>query len=193
MEEDRYLVCWKCCRSFAALIAYLFIADKVSTGKLIPQSPQVISGMAGVTLGEKLSDAKFRTGAASKKNDPEKGYVLPSDSSKVFWATNGVVSRVGTWCSDDAMKYPSIDSVEINGIRCSNTGEQILDRYSKSKIRISCFINSKKDPEAENVRAYDAYDFGVRYILIANKVSGIFITSPDALKELVSENWGECK
>lgn len=177
----------------AIFLAYIFIADKLHSGKLIPQSPQVVTSMFDIHLGEKVADAKFRTGGVNKKDDPKSGYVLPSDKSKIFWATDGLVSRIGTWCSDDAMKYPSIDSVEVNGIRCSYTGEQILDRYGKDKIRIACFKNTKGDPEAENARAYDAVNYGVRYVLLTNKVSGIFITQVENLKDLSGENWGECK
>lgn len=177
----------------AAFFAYIFIADELQSGKLIPRSPKVITSMFNIELGEKLADAKFRTGAVRKKNDSESGYVLPTDESKIFWTTDGLVSRIGTWCSDDAMKYPSLDSVEVNGIRCSYTGEQILKRYGKDKIRILCFKNTKGDPEAENARAYDAFNYGVRYVLLTNKVSGVFITNTENLQDINGDKWTECK
>lgn len=178
----------------ALLYAYIFIDGYLSKGKIIPDKPQVISNLIGVTLGEKVIDAQFRTGAKKKKGDDNQSYIFPSDENKFFQGNKeGAVDRIAYWCTDDAIKYPNLYSPEANGIRCGNSGQDIINKYGKDKVRILCLQKTVGNIEAETARTYDAVDYGVRYFLTTNSVAGIYIYNPDELKNLQGEKLGVCK
>lgn len=175
------------------VVAYSLIDDYRPKGKFIPDKPQVISSLIGVTLGEKVIDAQFRTGAKKKKGGDNQSYEFPSDSAKFFQGNKeGTVDRIGAWCSDDAIKYPNLYSAEANGILCGNSGQDIINKYGKDKVRILCLQKTVGKIETESSRAYDAVDYGVRYILITNSVAGIYVYNPDELKK-IKGSFGDCK
>lgn len=176
------------------VIAYSLIVEYRPQGKFIPDKPQIALSFIGVTLGEKVGDAQFRTGAKKKKMGDSPSYEFPSNQGKFFQGNkDGVVDRIGVWCSDDAINYPATYSPEVNGIRCGNSSEDIINKNGKDKLRILCMQKSIGNVEAGSARAYDALDYGVRYILITNSVSGIYVYPIDDLKTEKSESFGDCK
>ena len=177
----------------ALLYAYIFIDGFLSKGKFIPDKPQVVSNLIGVTLGEKVSDAQFRTGAKKKKGE-NSDYEFPKENWKYFQSSkDGTIERIGIWCVEDAISYPSLYGAEVNGVNCGDKGEKIFEKYGKEKIRISCLKESIGDVDPDTARAYDAIDYGVRYVLLVNSVSGIYVSPPESLKDGAGKKWVDCK
>jgi hypothetical protein len=178
----------------ALIYGYLFINNYFTKWTFIPYKPEVVSSLNGVTLGEKVIDAQFRTGAKKKKGDDSHSYALPSDPAKFFQGNKeGTIDRIGAWCSDDAIKYPNLYSAKANEILCGNSGQDIINIYGADKVRILCMQKTIGNIEATSTRAYDAIDYGVRYILITNSVSGIYVYPPNVLKTEIGESFGDCK
>jgi len=185
---------------FVALIVifviYISTIDYFAKTTFIPVKPSVVNTLNDVSIGEKVLDVQFRTGAKLKKKDGELTYEFPNQTNVFFQAdNNGLVDRVGNWCSSDAFTYPYLNSPVANDIRCGDSSERILEKFGgKDNVRILCLKKRINNIDPESARSYDAVEYGVRFVLITNKVSGIYIYRPEELKKSdMSENWGECK
>lgn len=170
---------------------------KISFNKFQSQSkPQVISSMNGITLGEKLTDVIFRTGSTKDKRQADV-YNFTSDENKFFSIDNEskTVKTIGYWCTQDELNYPNLyNNSKLNGVGCGDSEFGIFLNYGKENIRVLCRKKkaSINEPEPEMIRRYDAADFGVSYLLVTNKVKGIYLHYPDDLKKFTSDNWSEC-
>ncbi len=158
--------------------------------------PKIITGINGIELGEKLSDVIFKTGAIKDKKQADR-YNFSSDENKTFFIDihTKLVNRIGYWCTQDEINYPnSYKSLQLNGVKCGETEFTINLNYGKENIRVLCRKKkeSANEPEPEMVRRYDAVEFGVSYLLVTNKVYGMYVYYPSDLKKFSTESWIEC-
>ncbi len=179
----------------AVIADYIFDNFSINSFKE-NHKPKIISEMNGIELGVKLSDVIFKTGAIRDKKHADR-YNFPLDENKSFFidSQSKLVKGIGYWCTQDEVKYPnSYKSLELNGVRCGESEFTIKLNYGKENIRVLCRKKKENinEPEPEMVRRYDATEFGVSYLLVTNKVYGMYVYYPDDLKKFSSDNWVEC-
>ena len=159
-----------------AVVALASIGTGAIVGYLSWEArPRVVTSFEGVSLGEKFSDVQFRHGPfmqpkskdnANRSSDGDGLYI--NDAKGLFLPVrNGVVVGIQYFCKN------TTDYTSANGIRCEETGEEILNRFGKS-VRVQCPTN--KDDHSEFRRAYDVPEFGVRYLMQRNRVEGFYVT-----------------
>jgi hypothetical protein len=155
--------------------------------------PKKITALNGINLGDSLSDVKFRVQLIpnkelSKRWEQETYSVLTEKIDQNYtFNSDGKLDGIVQWCLN--WKNGNNATVEsINGISCWQKSEDILEKYGKKSIRISCSKDS-----SDTQRAYDAVDYGVRYVLTSNTVFGIWLIDPKELKDISkSKNWIPC-
>ncbi len=151
--------------------------------------PKFISKLKNLELGEKLSDVLFKM----------PGFVLDrevksrADLSDVYLnkalsidirVENGKISVISYNCKSD------LEDTSVNGISCSGSGEEILEKYGKD-LRVQCLLD-KTDSLSTSYRVYDVPKFGIRHHVLSNKVVGFSIMSTSQLEQATGETWGGC-
>ena len=148
--------------------------------------PQLVTQLMGIRIGDRESDVVFKLGEfrqlpRTDKDIREGETVYASEEHRISFAEKGgTIFIVQYSCKTD------YDYGELNGIRCGNTGEDILRRFGKT-VRVLC----AKDEERKGERMYDVFELGTRYGLSKNKVEQFLVASPESLR--VSANWVPCK
>lgn len=180
----------------ATLIVVFLITSMVAFGTYafyeIKDRPTIETELKAVAIGEKLGDVMFKS----------HGYEL----QKPFKHSNGSLSnidevsyenkkaRITVGFKDDTVVNVNYDCSQeyeytsVSKISCGDSSEQIKKRFGEN-IRVLCHM----DKEVRNqLRAYDAIEYGIRYQLFYNKVVGFSIFRPEKLSELVGINWSKC-
>jgi len=158
--------------------------------------PQLVTSFAGVRLGGKLADAPKALGPFDKhKDEPHAVKMYPDEED--HWQRNGrlrlgvrrgVVFSVGYPCGDGR------DTTSVNHVACGDSSEH-LKQVLGDQLRVLCPRMKANHPHAELApvaRAYDAVEFGTRYIVIKEKVTDFIIAEPRELESMVGFNWGKC-
>ncbi len=125
--------------------------------------PQVVTGMLGVGLGERMSDVIFRQGEYSRR-PPKTGadhnieHYLNEERRVLLRVKDGKVVAIWYFCKDSG------DYGSVSEIYCGDKGEKILERFGE-KTRVLC------SKENQYRRAYEVATLGIRYSLVQNKVT----------------------
>lgn len=151
--------------------------------------PQIVTELHGVGVGERFSDVVFKLGqftqSASKGAvvEPDEPTLYESNDDKhlALYVKAGAIAGITYICKTSDYK-------KVNGISCTDKGNDILGRFGNS-VRIRCL--REKSEDAKLHRVYDVPEFGVRYSVLRNQVAGFLVMSPKALA-VVSTNWMEC-
>lgn len=180
------------------IVAGLAIAYDMITN-YVDNIPKKVTTLQGLTLGEKLSDVEFKLPLKKDKtqynSDTMISYSVEGQPFRdlAFDKNNRLIS-IGETCTNDFNVTPSFE--RVNGIPCNASAELILEKYGKNKVRIQCpskkQIAEEKDFNVSRIRAYDAVDYGVRYILNGNQMFSLNITTPEELKGWTGVNWVPC-
>lgn len=147
--------------------------------------PKIISEFKNITLGEKISDVRFKISGLVllEKNDKAVKNdltIYKNDDLRIgIFEKSGIVYSVAYVCND------GYDATSINGIRCEDKGEQILKKFKKD-LRVLC---QKNDASS---RSYEIPKYGIRYVLNTNSVIAFYIFSPSDLKYKSDENFKPC-
>ena len=158
--------------------------------------PQIVTSFAGVRLGQKLADAAKALGPFDKQKDDPHGVKMYPDEED-HWQRNGrlrLAVRSGVIFS---LGYPCADGRDIsavNHVACGDSSEH-LRRVLGDRLRVLCPKMKPDHPHAALApvaRAYDAVEFGTRYIVIRDKVTDFLIAEPRELESMVGVNWGKC-
>ena len=172
---------------FAALVcAVYFFASKFID--YYDNKPQLVTGIYGVHIGDKLSDVLFKNEGFKIIEEPEnESGVLYSNlnEKKHFYANDGLITRIALSCDKEDT------TTEYGKIKCNATSEEILEKY-KNEVKIIC---RKKDDDLKTKnRIYDAEKYGIRFGLEYNKVIGFLVAKPNKLfTEKNKDDWSECK
>lgn len=160
------------------------------------ERPSTIRKLDEISLGDKLSDVSFRLGEfkevpkgkdLSVKYPDEIDYENKTIGGKLgFSIHNGVVFTINYACNDNGSNY-----IRINGIECGSDGDRVLDRF-KDNVRVLCSNAVKYDDSYRFVRVYDVVEYGVRYMLVKNRVEGFIVADKDELKSFIGINWVPC-
>ncbi len=175
------------------ILLWLLLIGYESIQRSNDNKPKKITSLNGVNLGDSLSDVKFRVPLVlskelSKAWDQETYSVLTEKIDQNYtFNSDGKLDGIVQWCINWKKGTPtSIES--INGITCWQKSEDILEKYGEKSIRISCTKDS-----LDTQRAYDAVDYGVRYVLSSNSIFGIWLIDPKDLKDISkSKSWIPC-
>jgi hypothetical protein len=157
--------------------------------------PQLVTSFAGVRIGGKLADAPKALGPFDKqKNDPNAAKMYPDEED--HWQRNGrlrlavrggVVFSIGYPCADR-------DTTSVNHVACGDNSENVK-RIMGDRLRVLCPKMAPDHPHvalAPFARAYDAVEFGTRYIVIHDKVTDFIVAEPREIESMVGFNWKEC-
>lgn len=182
---------WK--RAFLVVLGSVFIVATVIGGLLLyeewQQRPQVVSSLKGITIGDTLSDVMFKHGVLKNlseekdKNGDEVSY-WSAKLDMALISRNNVVTEVWQVCDSK-----EVDHEEVNGIACGDTGERIIKVFP-NKVRILCSKTNDKDLSLR--RNYDVVEYGARYMLDENKVTGFVIMEGRELQSRFGVNWDVC-
>jgi hypothetical protein len=174
---------------FLPIILFALIQGYESFNSYLDNKPKKITSLHGVSLGDSLSDVKFKLGVVFDKEVSgiweSKVYLTDNKNLLYEFSDQDRLKTIGQRCVDE--KKNSINIQSINGISCNANGDQVLEKYGKESIRILCHKTS-----TENSRAYDAIDYGIRHILDSDQVGLIYIKTPEDLKTLVGKTWIPC-
>lgn len=180
-----------------AVIAY----DSYQVEKAIQEKerPGLVNSLEGVSIGQKLSDVRFKVAikrAPDSDDEKDLAYVhAEKDNVLIYFdKSTNLVSSVGVRCTDDAFKYPSLYSVNIHGIQCGSSSENIISTYPEGMVRALCFSASNDETGIfASLRTYDVPAYGVQYVLETNKVSRFIIQEPKRLSEEQDKFWKPCE
>jgi hypothetical protein len=154
------------------------------------QRPRIIMQMGNVAVGERLSDVNFRLGTFHRI-ERHTNVVYKDDDEERYWNETQPVSltiRDGRVLRIVFSCLPQHEPVGLNGVRCGDLGEKILERFRNT--RVMC---EKVPSEERPRRVYDVVDLGTRYVLEANRVVGFLVAAPQELETLVGFNWDACR
>jgi hypothetical protein len=189
---------WK--RGFLVVLGSVFISVLVIAtiiyGFLLyeesQQRPQVVSSLKGITIGDTLSDVMFKYGDVKKLGEDKDK--VPKDGEEIsYWSAkrdlavdvrNNIVTKVWHLCNSKEVDYE-----EVNGIACGDTGERINTKFP-NKVRMLCPKTNDKDLSLS--RNYDVVEYGTRYVLDENKVTGFLIMETRELQSMFGVNWDVC-
>lgn len=151
--------------------------------------PQSVTSIKGISLGDKLSDALFKNPgfsideAASKEDGW--GIVYENRESRVYFRVmDGKIFTAGYFCKSE------YEYTTINGISCGDTGDRLVEKYGND-LRVQC-LRDKKDKQYLNYRVYDISRFGIRHLVINNKVAAFDAIPQVELEQATGKNWGPC-
>ena len=168
------------------------------------QRPQVVTSLVGISIGEKLSDVVFKQGLFKKQEDSE-GLVSQYQREEIYRQDDkrvsirireGIVTAITYRCGSDNPRAdgssPNDDAVspKINEVVCGDSGDKIKQSFG-NKVRVLCRI--KETDRSHLYRVYDVVEYGTRYFLVQNKVTGFYVVDEKRLESLVGFNWSECK
>jgi len=154
---------------------------------------KVITEFKGISLNEKFSDVLFNEGDFEQINDKdqtsgesdEKEYKNKIGSLRVT-VLKGKVINLTYFCNEKIY-----DNSSVNGISCGDSGQEITDKFS-SKMLVRCLKRgSENDKYVDSIRVFDTPTYGVRYVLIQNRVKGFFIAPEEKIS--FSKKWIECE
>ena len=166
-----------------------------SIARVVP--PQVIASFDGVQLGDKLTDAASARGPfdrqkdaplAERKYPDEQTHVQRNGGRLRLLVRGGAVFVISYSCKDDR------DPVVLNRVGCRDKSEGIR-RVFGDRLRVLCANVKPDDPRAALApfaRAYDAVEFGTRYIVVKDQVRGFMIATPAELGSMVGFTWVKC-
>lgn len=178
-------------------LAGLWVISKWDTrGMARSGAPQVVRSVEGVTLGEKLSAVSSTYGSFEKeKRDPQvvkkhqdEDDYQQKDGQLRLAVRNGVITTVSYACR------PGRDRVMVNYVACHDFEDKIRTVFGE-RIRVLCAKVRPGDANrdiAPHVRAYDAVEYGTRYIVIKDVVQGFMVMDAKELESLVGLNWVKC-
>lgn len=184
----------KICRRTAVILGGICVLLVLFLGGLLIKSfwwdvrPQLITQLAGVSVGEKLADVFFKHGdfkrdAKRDPNDKSEERYENTEKNTYILVKDGKVTNVAYYCQP-------FDYKPINGINCDDSGEKIKEKFG-DRVRILCLNEKTEGGKFE--RAYDVVDYGTRYVLHMNKVVAMVIASPKDLQSYVGMNWDKCE
>lgn len=180
----------------AALIVIFILASLIGLGTYafyeIKDRPKIETELKRVVIGEKLRDVMFKSdGYILEKPIKNENGTLPS-TDEVSYANKN--SRLYVTFKSDTVESVHYDCTQeyeytsVSKIFCGDSSEQIKKRFGEN-IRVLCHM----DKEVRNqLRVYDAVEYGIRYQLYYNKVVGFLIFRPEKLASLIGVNWSEC-
>jgi hypothetical protein len=166
--------------ALALVVVFVFAWPELS--RMYSERAQVVTELAGIKLGEKLSDTLFKNpGFELKKSEPDApAYYSNKDESMGFYGPGGRVTEVVYTC--DAKMYPTV----IHGLSCASKGEAVLKKYGNDVV-VWC-RSDKAAKDYTTYRLYDVRKFRIRFHLISNKVE-VFHT---AERPVDSAYWSAC-
>jgi hypothetical protein len=149
--------------------------------RMYSERVQPVTELAGIKLGDKLSDTLFRNpGFELKKSKPEDtGYYANKDESIGFYVSDGRVVDVVYQCD------PNMNTTVIHGLSCTSRGDAILQKYGNDVV-VWCQSN-KAAKDYMTYRLYVVQKLGIRFHLISNKVE-VF----QAGERPVNTSWSAC-
>lgn len=172
------------------LILWALVYGYESFNRYLDEKPKKVTSMNGVTLGESLSDIKFKLDielSESFSKGWESLVYLSKDKRVLFqFSEDKKLIRTGELCVYEQGRL--ISGPVLNGISCSSSGEDILSKYRVGEIKIKC----GRDPKNTS-RVYDAINYNIRYTLTGNQVESIAIISPDQFLVVATKNWIPCE
>ena len=157
---------------------------------------QVVTALKGVQLGQKLAAVVSTHGPFDKEKTPthtvkkyadEEDYVQRNGQLRLG-VREGVVRSLGYPCIEGR------DPTVVNNIACHHFEDRIRKVFG-DHLRVLCARVSPDHPNkdlAPHVRAYDAIEYGTRYVVIKDVVQGFIVTDPKELESLVGFNWVKC-
>lgn len=153
--------------------------------------PEAVTSIGDVALGDAWSDVVFRVGGDFKgEPSPDQGrypgtIIYTHDKLPlVAHVYQGRVTYIVYRCPREG------PSITVNGIACGDSGDRIMERFAK-QIRVLCLV--KPSSISSSMRAYDAVDFGTRYVLSSNKVTAFAVADKAEMPYLSGINWGKCE
>jgi hypothetical protein len=158
---------------------------------------QVIASIDGVQLGDKLADAASARGPfdrqkdaplAERKYPDEQTHVQRNGGRLRLLVRAGTVFVISYSCKDDR------DPAALNRVGCRDKGDGIR-RVFGDRLRVLCANVKPGDPRAALApfaRAYDAVEFGTRYVVVKDQVRGFMIATPAELASMVGFTWVKC-
>ena len=178
--------------NFVRLTALLLLSSIIYFGvqKIIEheeKKPKIVSEIKGVKIKEKLADALFKNEGykLDKNEDSDEEITYKNDEMRMqFIVKDGLISRVLFLC------LKSDTSTTIEGIRCGDSGEEILEKYGE-ELKVLCRI--KNDEFKEKIRLYDVEKYGIRFGLEHNKVNAFIVAEPNKIFEEENKNWRKCE
>jgi hypothetical protein len=163
------------------LIAVFFFAWP-ELSRIYSERAKPVTELAGIKLGEKLSDTLFKNPGfelkESKPDDPV--YYTNKDVSIAFNVSGDRVKQVVYQCITNT--YTRV----IHGLSCQSNGEEVLKKYGNDVV-----VWCKTDKAAKDYMTYRLYDvqkFGIRFHLISNKVEVFHATD----SPVESSSWSAC-
>ena len=166
--------------SVTLIAAYVFVWVEVK--RMYDQRAGLVTELAGIKLGDKLSDTLFRNpGFEYKKSLPDApGYYANKDESIGFYVSDNRVEEVVYQCT------ASIYNTVIHGLSCSSNGDAILKKYGNDVV-VWC-QSDKAAKDYMTYRLYDVRKFRIRFHLISNKVE-VFHAAD---RPVDSKSWSAC-
>lgn len=170
------------------------------TAGLSPESRdaplQVVTSFGGVRLGQELDSVASTHGTFDKeaaRPDALKKYAdmetyRQRNGPLRLWVRDGVVLSIVYACKEGR------DPAAVNNVACHDFEDRIRNVFG-DRVRVLCAVVKPDDPNkviAPHVRAYDAVEYGTRYIVIRDKVDGFIVTDTKELDSLVGFNWVKC-
>jgi len=157
---------------------------------------QVVTSLKGVRLGQKLDSVASTHGPFDKEGaqpDAVKKYADEEDYRQRngplrLWVRDGVVRSIVYACKEGH------DPAALNNVACHDFEDRIRKVFG-DRVRVLCAKVKPDDPNkaiAPYVRAYDAVEYGTRYIVIKDEVKGFIVTDAKELDSLVGFNWAKC-
>jgi len=122
--------------------------------------PEIITALGGIKLGEPFADVEFRFGKFKKRA-----------SSDLYESHRFIIRVVAEKVATIIYKCGIIDSMTVCGIRCGESGEDIVQKFG-NKVSVS------QAGDTHLQRFYYVKDWRVTYFLIQNKVTGFAVTEP---------------
>ncbi len=177
---------------YGVLLLAVFIGSVIGFVKMqnhLESRPKFISKLKDLELGEKISDVLFKMPGfvldkkVKSRADPGDVY-LNKELSIDIRVENGKISVIGYNCKND------LEEISVNGISCSGSGEEILEKYGKD-LRVQC-LRDKADSLSTSYRIYDVPKFGIRHHVLSNKVVGFSAMSTSELEQATGVDWGPC-
>lgn len=162
-----------------------------------PDAPlHVVTSLEGVELGQRLANVPQKLGPFDqqkpqphvvKKHKDEVDYQQRNGTLRLS-VRNGVVGTISYACKQGR------DGAAVNNVACYAFEDRIRKVFG-DRVRVLCARVKPGDPQkdiAPHARAYDAVEYGTRYIVIKDVVQGFMVMDAKELESLVGLNWVKC-
>lgn len=173
---------WLVIALIAALtLVAVFVFAWPELKRIYSERAQPVTELAGIKLGEKLSDTLFRNPGFELKKDLQDvpDHYSNKDESIIFIVSDDRVNEVVYQCD------PNMYTTVIHGLSCASKGDAIIQKYGKDVV-----VLCRSDKAAKDYMTYRLYvvqKFGIRFHLISNKVEAF-----QAGERPVSTSWSAC-